>query len=306
MPNHFDLFQYKSVPIQEIYDPIFEEHHVRVLVKREDKVHPIISGNKWHKLRYNVLQAIQENHNQIISFGGAYSNHLHALAYAAEQSGMSSIGVVRGEKTEPLNSTLQFVIDHGMKIHYVNRQTYRKKNTESFINSLIKQYGRSYIVPEGGSNALAVKGCREMLNNVPMPFNVVCCACGTGATLAGLIVGLKADQRAIGFAVLKGGGFLIKDVERLSSRSDTNANQGWDVMLDYHMGGYAKVPSELKSFVLAFEEKHAIPLDPIYTGKMFYGLYDLIRKGHFKRGETILAIHSGGLQGRTSAMDSKT
>ena len=292
----------KKTPLQQIFEPIFEQHNVKVFIKRDDLLHPVISGNKWYKLKYNLDQAIGENYKTLISFGGAYSNHLHALAFAGKQAGIQTVGIVRGELCEPLNDTLQFATDHGMTLHYVDRVTYRKKMQPSFLESLVEMYGRSYIIPEGGCNRLAVKGCREIVYSIDEPFDVICCACGTGGTLAGLIAGLKGCQRALGVSVLKGAGFQVNDIKVLLGEWSVAPGVRWDINNEYHFGGYAKVSEKLKHFVLAFEEKHEIPIEPVYTGKMLYGLYELIRSGYFKCGETIVALHSGGLQGRDSAL----
>ncbi len=291
-----------TTPLQRISEPLFDRHGVQVFVKREDLLHPIVSGNKWHKLKYNIRQARQDGYRTLLSFGGAYSNHLHALAYVGRKEGFQTVGIIRGEPREPLNETLRFVTEQGMILDYVSRADYRQKTSESFLRKFLDKFGRSYILPEGGGNQLAVKGCSEIISSVTIPFDVMCCACGTGGTLAGLIVGLKEGQRALGFSVLKANGLHRRDVRAFLSEWPVTSHSNWDVCEAYHLGGYAKVPSALRNFIVKFEEKHGIPIEPIYTGKMFYGLYDLIRKGYFKQGETIVALHSGGLQGRLSAL----
>jgi 1-aminocyclopropane-1-carboxylate deaminase len=241
------------VPLQQIHEPLFDRFGVQVFIQREDLVHPVISGNKWYKLKYNIIEAVEQNYRTVISFGGAFSNHIHALAYAGKWAGLQTIGVIRGESHEPLNATLQFAVDQGMTLHYVDRMTYRLKTSDAFINRLIGQYGPSYVVPEGGSNSLAVKGCSEIVQRLPIPFDVICCACGTGGTLAGLIHGLDDKQRAIGFSTLKGGEFLIENVQTLLAAWPRSPMPSWEIKCDYHFGGYAKVTSELMSFAEAFE-----------------------------------------------------
>ncbi len=292
----------RSTPLQRITDPLFDLRGVQVFIKREDLLHPIVSGNKWHKLKYNIERARQEGYRTLLSFGGAYSNHLHALAYVGRKEGFQTVGIVRGEPRDPLNETLRFVTEQGMIVDYVSRASYRQKTSESFLRKLLDKYGRSYILPEGGCNRLAVKGCSEIISSMSTPFDVICCACGTGGTLAGLVVGLQEGQRALGFSVLRADGLHRREVKAFLSEWPAVLHNDWEVCGDYHLGGYAKVPGVLRNFILEFEEKHGIPIEPIYTGKMLYGLYDLIHKGYFERGATIVALHSGGLQGRRSAL----
>jgi len=283
------------VPIHRLSsDPTLETHGVQVLVKREDQVHPGMSGNKFWKLKYNVKTALQEAHKTLLTFGGAYSNHLHAVAMVGHALGLQTIGVVRGELHEPLNPVLAAACKHGMQLTYLDRTTYRHKDQADVVAALIKTWGRFYCLPEGGSNQLAVQGAREILACVEQPFDVVCCACGTGATLAGLIASLSPQQQAVGFSVLKGGDFLQEQVtmwlDKLACR-----HTHWSVALDYHWGGYAKHKPALLDFMAEFMQQHAIPLEPVYTGKMMYGLYDMIQRGCFPRGTTVLALHTGGI-----------
>ncbi len=287
-------------PLEEVDAPLLKQAGVQLLVKREDQVHPVISGNKWHKLKYNLEAARLQGQQTLLSFGGAYSNHIHALAGAGRACGFNTIGVIRGEPYEPLNPTLQFAADQGMVLHYLNRADYRLKHSPDVLAALQAKFGDFYLIPEGGSNALAVKGCREIVADIDQPFDVIATACGTGGTLAGLVAGLEGQKVALGFAVLKGGGFLNDEVARLLRCAAEPARTNWSINLDYHFGGYARVTPELLSFVAAFEAQHEIPLEPIYTGKMFYGLLDLVRRGFFPRGTTIVAVHTGGLQGKAS------
>ncbi len=287
------MLRYTPTPTVEITDPIVEKAGVRLLIKREDLNHPLISGNKWWKLKYNLAEAQTQNKKTLLTFGGAYSNHIYATAAAAAELGFKSIGIIRGEETLPLNSTLSFAKQRGMSLHYVSRGLYRTKTSSQFMDALEQQFGGFYLIPEGGTNALAVKGATEFAQTLNMDFDYVCCPVGTGGTLAGLIEGLP-EKKVIGFSVLKGGEFLTEDILAL-----TSVNGNWNVMTDYHFGGYAKTNSALEQFIRTFEAKHAILLDQVYTGKMMAGIYDLIQKGHFVKGNTILAIHTGGLQGKS-------
>lgn len=288
----------QATPVQEIYDPLLDHHGVRLLIKRSDLVHPTISGNKWYKLKYNLLAARQQGYQALLSFGGAYSNHIHALAAAGHAYGFNTIGMIRGEAYQPLNPTLQFAVDHGMALHYLNRVDYRLKESVLFVEQLQQRFGEFYLLPEGGTNELAVQGCRELLADVVEPFDLVACACGTGGSFAGLVAALNGTHQALGVAVLKGAEFLRDAVQQWVLQSTRQQFDNWQIESDYHHGGYAKTTPELLAFMQDFEQLHGIPLDPVYTGKLFFALYALVKQQHFARGTTLLAIHSGGLQGR--------
>lgn len=292
------MLSYQETEVRELHAPFLEEASIRLFVKREDQNHPEVSGNKWWKLKYN-LQAAQEAGQQVLlTFGGAYSNHLYATAAAARACGFKSIGIIRGEETLPLNATLSFARECGMELVYVSRIIYREKNSPDFIKNLRARFGNFYLVPEGGSNALAIRGVKEFGERLlAIPFDYLCTPVGTGGTLAGLLAGLQGQRRVIGFPALKGGGFLYKDIEKLLSATDYGMFQNLQLETDYHFGGYGKVPRELLEFLDTFEAQHGFQLDPIYTGKMMAGIFDLIKKGLFKPGTTLLALHTGGLQG---------
>lgn len=281
----------RSTPLQKIEDSSIQSFGINLYVKRLDLNHPYISGNKWYKLKYNLEELKAKKHKTILTFGGAYSNHIVAVAAAGREFGFETIGIIRGEAHTPLNSALQYAVSCGIKLHYVSREEYRKKENPEFVHSLIQQFGDFYLLPEGGSNDLAVKGCSEILKDITIPFDYVCCSCGTGATLAGLILSLKKNQRAIGFSSLKGGEFLEDNVRKFVGNSHNN----WSINHDYHFGRYAKTTRELLTFIEQFESKHHIPLDPVYNGKMMFGICDLIKKGFFVNGETIVAVHTGGM-----------
>lgn len=268
-----------------------------LFVKREDLIHPYLSGNKWYKLKYNLQEAKRLKKDSLLTFGGAYSNHIYSTSAAGKIINLNTIGIIRGEEHTPLNPTLSFAKANGMKLFYLDRKSYRKKNSSEIINELEIKFGDFYLLPEGGTNELAVKGCREILNSINIDFDYICCPCGTGGTIAGLISGLKGKKFALGFAVLKGASFLKEDVSALLIKVDNNKYDNWDINLDYHFGGYAKYNKELLKFVYEFVSKNKISIEPIYTGKMFFGIYDLISKGYFPDGSKIVAIHTGGLQG---------
>jgi 1-aminocyclopropane-1-carboxylate deaminase len=267
--------------------------HISVTIKREDLIHPFVSGNKFRKLKYNLLQAKAENQDTLLTFGGAFSNHIAAVAFAGKEQGFQTIGIIRGEELSAKieeNPTLKFAQENGMQFEFVSREEYRFKNEIAFLDQLKKKFGDFYMVPEGGTNELAVRGCEEILTAQDAPFNYVCCAVGTGGTIAGLINSALPHQKILGFPALKGD-FLTDEI-RIFAQKDN-----WDLISDYHFGGYGKINVELIEFINTFFEESKIPLDPIYTGKMVYGVLDLIRKNYFPPYSKILLIHTGGLQG---------
>ncbi len=300
--------KHQGSPVQEVIDSELKDSGIRLLIKRDDLIHEHISGNKWRKLKYNLREAAEQNHHTLLTFGGAYSNHIAATAFAAQKSGLSSIGVIRGED-DTTNPTLKFAREHGMELHFVSRKDYRElTNVGAYgdtplLDKLEEKFGRFFLVPEGGANGLGVRGCAEILPEIDEDFDVVCCAAGTGTTLAGLALSLpvRAYGRTplFGFPALKGGEFLNDEVERLmeESRLRLPSTVNSQLITNYHFGGYAKMKPELLAFINGFQERTGIPLDPIYTGKMMLGIYDLIRNGRFEKGTTVLAIHTGGLQG---------
>lgn len=289
----------RPVRIQQISDPLIKPYGVKIFMLRLDQNHLHISGNKWYKLKYNLEQAQKDQKDTILTFGGAYSNHIAATAAAGKELGIKTIGIIRGEESDNLNKTISFAKKCGMEIQYVSREEYRKKNEPAFLSELNKKFGDFYLVPEGGHNYLGLKGCKEILNEYPFDFDYVCCSCGTGTTLAGLILSLKQHQQAIGFVSLKGGDFLENNIRELILQHTGKELFGWSINHDYHFGRYAKRTDELNNFIERFEEVNHIPLEHVYTGKMMFGIYDLIKKGKFTAGETILSVHTGGLQGRS-------
>lgn len=283
--------------IDSIADPLITLSGVELYVKRDDLIHPFVSGNKLYKLIYNAQEAQKQGHDTILTFGGAWSNHLVATAAYCKEKGLKCIGIVRGDELDPsalsgeegLNPALQFCADQGMQLHFVSRQEYKDKTTPEFISRLNNLFGRYYLVSEGGANALGVKGAAHILDGIS-GYDYICCACGTGTTLAGIINSpLQQGVKAIGFSVLKGPDTLSTEVENYVGHR-TN----WTVNNQYHCGGYAKTTPALLAFKQQFEEVNDIPLDKVYTAKLFYGLYNMIAQGQFAPGSRILAIHTGG------------
>lgn len=279
-----------EIKTQEISIPLLKEKEIKLFIKRTDQTHQYISGNKWYKLKYNLIEAKKQGFKTLLTFGGAYSNHIAATACAAKENGLKSVGVIRGEEHLPLNPTLQFAKEQGMKIKYVNRGDYKLKQTPEFIKALKDKFGDFYLISEGGTNQLAIKGTKEILD-VNSTQDFVCCAVGTGGTIAGVINASSDKQAVIGFPAIKGIDALEKDIESWTNK------QSWKLINNYACGGYAKVNEKLVQFINEFNTEHDIPLDAVYTGKMMLGILDLVAKDYFPKGSTILAIHTGGLQG---------
>lgn len=289
-------------PIQEIHSELLKEKKVRLFLKRDDLIHPSVSGNKWRKLKYNLAAAKELNHSTLLTFGGAFSNHIHAVAAAGKVFDFRTIGIIRGERIEPLNATLQYAANQGMQLHFVTRSAYRQKNTNQFHLALQEQFGQFCSLPEGGTNTLALEGCSEIVTEINnqlryAPTYIASC-CGTGGTIAGIIKGAASTKQTeiLGVSALKGN-FLTKEVENLLATANVSTSTKWSISNDYHFGGYAKFKPPLIEFINDFKKTHQIALDPIYTGKLLYGIFDLIEKDHFKKDSTIVAIHTGGLQG---------
>lgn len=266
---------------------------ISLCIKRDDLIHPIVSGNKFRKLKYNLLQAKRDNQPTLITFGGAFSNHIAAVAFAGKENGFKTIGIIRGEELKNKvseNPTLKFAEDCGMQLEFVTREAYCQKSEVFFLDDLRNTFGQFYHIPEGGTNALAIKGCEEILTIEDAEFDFICCAVGTAGTISGLINSALPHQKVLGFPALKGD--FLQDEIRIFAR-----NENWKIISDYHFGGYGKVTPELIDFINDFYTKTNIPLDPIYTSKMVFGVIDLIEKNYFPKNSKILLIHTGGIQG---------
>ena len=276
-----------EIPTQEIV----LDGNIRLFVRREDLIHPTIPGNKYRKLKYN-LAAAKASELPILTFGGAHSNHIAAVASAGNLYQIDTIGVIRGEElaAKPLNNTLETARSNGMRLHFINRVDYRQKNTESFLALLQQRFGPFFYLPEGGTNEAAVKGCEEILTDGDFRFDYICCACGTGGTVAGIARRAKPGQQVLAFAAARDPqvGQVIEGYTSL---------RNWRIVPDYDFGGYGKVDRKLVDFLNGFYREHAIMLDPVYTGKMMFGVMDMINNGKFRPGSSILVIHTGGIQG---------
>ena len=267
--------------------------NTQVSLKPDYLIHPTVSGNKYRKLKYNLQKAQSENYKGILTFGGAFSNHIAATAAAGLALNIPTVGVIRGEELASkieLNSTLKYAKSCGMHLEYVSRSDYKQKNDPAYLKLLLENFKNFYVIPEGGTNELAIKGCQEILSQADLTFDIICCAVGTGGTIAGLINSSLPTQKIIGFPALKGG-FLNEDIRKFASQSN------WELWDAYHFGGYAKVDSKLITFMNYFKTTYKIPLDPVYTAKMMYGIFDAIQIGKIPKNAKVLAIHTGGLQG---------
>ncbi|GAA0519182.1 pyridoxal-phosphate dependent enzyme [Saccharopolyspora spinosporotrichia] len=274
-------------------DERLADRGVRLVLKREDLIHPELPGNKWRKLKYNLREARRTGHDTLLTFGGAYSNHIRAVAAAGRHFGFRTIGVIRGEEHRPLNDSLAFARSCGMTLTYLDRATYRDKHTPEVEAALRDRFGRFYLLPEGGSNALAVRGCAEVPAEIQTGFDVVCCACGTGGTLAGIAGGLAPGRRAIGFPALRGAVFLHDEVARLQRDGLGEVTGNWALALDFHFGGFARRTAELDEFIRDFHRRHAIELDFVYVAKMLFGVFALAERGEFAPGTTVVAVVTG-------------
>ncbi len=262
-------------------------------IKPDYLIHPTVSGNKFRKLKYNLEKAQSTNVKGLLTFGGAYSNHIAATAAAGKELNMPTVGVIRGEELETHvenNPTLKYARDCGMHLEFVERSIYKNKTDPGYLQQLMQNYKRYFIIPEGGTNELAIKGCEEILTIKDQSFDIICCAVGTGGTIAGLINASLPTQKIIGFPALKGD-FLKEDICKFVKQNN------WELWGDYHFGGYAKVDSKLINFMNDFKLRYNIPLDPVYTAKMMYGIFESISSGKIPQTAKVLAIHTGGLQG---------
>lgn len=289
------------LPIEELRHPLFDEKQLRVSVVRVDQIHPQISGNKWFKLKYNLKAVVEQGAKRVISFGGAYSNHLHALAYACHRLGLASTGVVRGEPVD--NPMLTDAKAWGMQIHFVDRASYRLRSVPEWISELQETLGAGAVLPEGGSNALAVKGVGELMrqiNRQEPALDYLLCACGTGGTLAGL-VSHASGVIVQGVPVLKKGAFIRDEVQSLLDESPSSEEGGdWQLDLEGHYGGYGKIKPDHVLAMRALEDQFSLPLDPVYTAKLFRRFMEKVQTGEYPLGSKIALLHTGGLQGSRS------
>lgn len=292
-----DLASFKlPSPVTQINSPLLKEKQVQLFIKRDELIHPVIQGNKWRKLKYNLIHARQQKQQTLLSFGGAYSNHLHALAAAGKQFNFKTIGIIRGEQHTPPNPCIQDLLDWGMQLKYITRAEYKNKTSADFIKQLHQTLGEFYLIPEGANNPQGIQGCAELLTELKQNYDEICCEVGSGTMLSALIKNNKTPHTVFtGIAVMKNPQ-LETDIQNNLNQNPPVTTQ-WQINHDYHFGGFAKTTDELNAFIINFKQQFNIQLEPVYSGKMLFGIMDLIKKDHYKKGAKILAIHGGGLQG---------
>ena len=301
------LRNHEPSPLEELYDKHTASLGLRIVVKRDDllalsalrEAFPAFCGNKWRKLKYNLLEAQKAGQSGLLTFGGAYSNHIAAVAAAGHIFGFKTIGVIRGEPHTHLNPTLTFATRCGMELRYLDRTTFKILRENGWQNIDLEVPDDYLSIPEGGTNDLALKGCMELGAeiNIQTDANFFCVPCGTGGTIAGLYAGLSPTPIVIGFPALKGGAFLYEEIQNILGGYTGEGSPRLRLETDYHFGGYAKRDLKLFQFIQDFQARHGILLDHVYTAKMFFGVFDLILKGYFPKDATICLIHTGGLQG---------
>ena len=292
------LIDIKNIMFDELQDISFKKKKIRLLLARLDKIHPIISGNKLFKLHYFIENTKQSSHKTLLTFGGAYSNHLVAAAYACKESGLKSIGIVRGEEPEKVSHTLQQCITYGMQLQFISRSNYKNADDINFIDELKLQYGHFCMVPEGGYHPLGAAGA-SLIMNLLKDKNAthICTATGTATTLAGLLLKITESQQVISVPVIKN---MQDTAERIYHLTNKKKQDSLRIFDDYHFGGYAKKTGGLINFMNDFYKLYSIPLDFVYTAKMMYAVIDKINKSYFPQGSTIVCLHTGGLQGNLS------
>jgi 1-aminocyclopropane-1-carboxylate deaminase/D-cysteine desulfhydrase-like pyridoxal-dependent ACC family enzyme len=294
--------QLKHTPITLLNIPDLLSRGISLSVKRDDLQHPIVSGNKLFKLFYHLEYCKKNNIKRILTFGGAYSNHLHAAAYVGYEMGIETVAIIRGEQIIPLNPTLRDCTDWGMILEPVSRLDYKQKEGSMVVQDVIGKYPGAHIIPEGGCDLLGVQGASKILDGVDQSqFDYIICACGTGATIAGIVSKAQPHIDVIGMAVLKGASWMRGEVQgwldKLNDAKDSVSLASWRVNTDYHFGGYGKIKPALVDFIERVGLEYDLPLEPIYTGKSIYGVFDLVDQDYFPEGSRILFIHTGGLQG---------
>jgi 1-aminocyclopropane-1-carboxylate deaminase len=293
-------------PLQEVNHPLLKQKKVTLSVKRDDLLQSDISGNKWRKLKFNLIESRKQEINHLVSFGGAYSNHIHALAAAGYHFGFKTSAIIRGEPHYANNPTLKQAQQWGMQLHFVSRKEYKYRENIQYLDALQTYFPEALLIPEGGSSPFALPGVIELCEELKLQSNKridhIFTATGSGGTLAGLIAGFSNNHNhysttITGIAVLKQADYLVANINNLLQESKQTDLNDWHLLTQFHGGGYAKINSELRDFCLQFEQQTQIPIEPIYTGKMFYALFELIKHNHFKPGDNIIALHTGGLQG---------
>ncbi|MCZ4409361.1 pyridoxal-phosphate dependent enzyme [Cryomorphaceae bacterium 1068] len=288
---------------QDVPSAFLNEKGIRLTIKRDDLIHDEVSGNKWRKLKWNIDNALQSDRKTILTFGGAHSNHIAATAAAAQLHGLRSIGIIRGEEVDLNNPTLRKARENGMEIHRVSRSEFREIEDRDYIESLRHHFGPFYLIPQGGQNHYGVQGCSEIMSELTKDYDRIFVACGTATTLSGMALANKARAEIYGVSALKGGDFLIETVKYYVKKTFNDLETEEDILAkihlitDSHFGGYAKIKPELIHFMRNFAEETGVKLDPVYTAKTGFAMFDFAKKIDLLKTENWLLIHSGGMQG---------
>lgn len=299
-----DSFSIPS-PVEEVDFLPLKSRNIRLFIKRDDLIHPVVSGNKWRKLRLNIAQAQHAGHTGILTFGGAHSNHIAASAEAARSAGLEATGIIRGEDADLDNPTLKAAAAAGMKLEFVSREAYRYLQEYSAQAELAERFGRKYIIAQGGANFYGVQGCQDIIHELELEPDRIFVACGTATTLTGMAMANAGKAHLYGVSALKGGGFLRQIIEESlrqvyqDRETERFILEKIHLLLPYHFGGFARVTTELIDFMRRFTEETGIKLDPVYTAKAAYAMTDLAGQLNSHRPEKWLFIHTGGLQGLT-------
>lgn len=281
-------------PLQPIHDLLFEKNEIEVSIKRDDLIHPYVMGNKWRKLKYNLEHAKKKGFTGMVTFGGAFSNHIAATAALCHENGLKSVGIIRGDELNPgSNPTLRFVNEQGMELRFVTRGEYRRLKQES--DELMASFPDHYLLPEGGTNSLAIAGCEEIVKEFDQPFDYLALSIGTGGTMAGLLKGMSGRGMLMGYSSLKGN-FVFKDFKQLIEKNDINFDN-YRIINDFHFGGYGRVNDDLIRFINQTKQNTGLLFDPVYTAKMYFGVREMIKDNSFAPGSKIIIVHTGGLQG---------
>jgi 1-aminocyclopropane-1-carboxylate deaminase len=287
---------------EKIELPLFKQHNIHVQIKRDDLIHDEISGNKWRKLKYNLLNFKQKKYAGVVTFGGSFSNHIHAFAYACKQQNIPCVGVIRGEPQYANNFTLTWARHWGMHCHFVDRLTYRRRSEDNYLNELMQKFPNHLIIPEGGTNVDAIKGVAEIISELKnqSSFDTLITPVGSGGTLAGLITGdsqqNKTPHKILGIAVLKQAEYLLTDVKQLLP-DFAKGHNNWQLLTKFHRGGYGKINNKDIERLKQINQQTGIVFEPVYSGKMMLALCELIEQGYFHANERIVLVHTGGLQG---------
>ena len=296
------FFDLENAPliVQPIALPELKDHQVSLDVVRDDLFHPMIAGNKWWKLKHALIHAEKEGIPRLVTFGGAYSNHILAVAAAGHLFGFETVGIIRGEESRKLNPVLSQARHWGMRLEGISRESYRQKNNSDYLEQLKLDWSPCLILPEGGSSSFAVQGTCEMTARLQGQYDHFCCSVGTGGTMAGMVLGATSNTEVQGFSALKNGDFLVSEIHRLLKGYEVS-DRHWSIQTEFHMGGYARSNAALRSFCEHFQASQKLDLDLVYTGKMFFGILELVRRGFYKKGAKIAAWHTGNAHGEACA-----